>query len=904
MYKIYCNSTLIFDELDVTKNFRLENPQLELEAGKSGQLQFTIYPEHPSYDNLPKLTAIITVYDDEDLIFRGRILSSEENKLGARKVTCEGDLSFLNDTVQRPYDFSQLTVQRKTPRQLLEFYITEHNKQVPVEKQFTVGLVTVTLQEGVYLRPADYKYESTMSNISKHLVNEAGGYLLTRHENNVTYLDYLAEFTEQAVQTIEFGKNLIDLTKETNGEDIVTAIIPIGNENEETGLPITIKGVIDPQTQQPIDVDYLVNQDLAGLFGLVFKKVEFDTDLRSDLLAKAKVYLNSLSSIMTSIEVTALDLAKVEDISGFRLATSVHVKSSYNGINGYFPLTKLSLDLLNPVNSKLTLGTTLESLTDGTVRQRNQTANQLNTVERSIIINNSEIAKLAEQTYILSVTFNGTVATATEKNGNEWAYMNSTSNGRVRINCLGSEMYPNVKTVTTEPSDRLGYFGLKLVSEEVTEVISGVEVTHVIDFYRPVFLKRIFTTNNANWYDINDTTYASPMEGILICGVFNFETDSATLWDVARSTTEANTESFMDYLATVQNINEAGLTEFCRQAGIETVFNKIAILEAFVNKLFANELSMTGEGLLKSSNFSESQSSVANGVFPTRGYKLKATPDSNEVQCSFYNARMAMLKAINAEFWRTTLHGIVDHDNFKTTSAGEGVASLEIATPNAYYYETQMQETLATLAKTYGTENGVYAQITDGLTYTLSGFTNAKYKGYVFDTVEFFTERSIEPTVVNGKLKFSVFASRYELRILYNLIQFTYNGVTYSSDNLVNQYYVSDEIWNILAQIPENNVCDSVTGTVNIGGDSMTASQNNPIRIVNDGSTVSFTNNAKTLSLTYHTYVKSSLYVTGISTATSYDGIEVKNMLPKDGLSTYTIGTSNKKFTVWGAVFN
>lgn len=76
------------------------------------------------YNGLTPLATKIQVHRDNDVIFRGRVLTTEREFYGMKNVYCEGELAYLNDSIQRPYKFNDL------PHLLLEQYITSHNEQV------------------------------------------------------------------------------------------------------------------------------------------------------------------------------------------------------------------------------------------------------------------------------------------------------------------------------------------------------------------------------------------------------------------------------------------------------------------------------------------------------------------------------------------------------------------------------------------------------------------------------------------------------------------------------------------------------------------------------------------------------------------------------------------------------
>ena len=104
MYRVYSDDLLLYhSKLESLKIF---NPSVELEVNKTGSFQFTIYPDHSRYSLIKKLKSIITVYRDDYLLFRGRVLDDEIGWHNEKKIACEGELAFLLDSIMRPYEFS------------------------------------------------------------------------------------------------------------------------------------------------------------------------------------------------------------------------------------------------------------------------------------------------------------------------------------------------------------------------------------------------------------------------------------------------------------------------------------------------------------------------------------------------------------------------------------------------------------------------------------------------------------------------------------------------------------------------------------------------------------------------------------------------------------------------------
>ena len=350
MYKVYCDSFLLHD--DHLKSLKIYDPKLSLELNKTGQFEFTIYSDHPYFSSLKRLKSIIRVFQDDFLMFRGRILNDDQGFHNEKTVFCEGEMAFLVDSIQRPYDFTG------TPAELFTQFINSHNAQVDADHRFIVGNVTVT-DPNNYIVRAESDYLTTWESINKKLLEMLGGYLWIRHETNGTYIDYLAELNILAPQEVTFGKNLLDLKRQTKGEDIATAIIPLGAKEEGSENRLTIASVNN-------NVDYVYNQEAVNTYGWIFKVQTWDDVTQaSNLLTKGNAFLNEQIQMLYSIELDAADLATVNsDIESFHLGNKVRVKTEPHSINQLFLVEKLSINLLQPGNNKLTLGSSIYAFTE------------------------------------------------------------------------------------------------------------------------------------------------------------------------------------------------------------------------------------------------------------------------------------------------------------------------------------------------------------------------------------------------------------------------------------------------------------------------------------------------------------------------------------------------------------
>lgn len=356
MYVIKCDDYVLSDPR--FKNLFVSNPKLNLEVNKNGSLDFTIYPNHPYYDKLKRLKSIITVYQDNIIIFKGRIIDDELGFYNEKQVSVEGILGFLLDSVQEPFTY------QGTVKDLFIKLITEHNNQVSEFQQLRIGKITINVQDNIEITNNDYI--TTKKVVEDQLLNKLGGYLRIRYELDGNYIDYLDDFTDTSSQTIEFGKNLISLTQKMDAVNIKTGIIPLGakikdSEGKDTNNRLTISSVNNGN-------NFLLDEAMAFQYGKIFQTVVYDdvTD-PNILLENGQNDLLENIKLSNTIELTAVDLNNVDkEIDSFKFCDYINILSTPHKINKSYLLKKMSIDLLNPQNTKITLGETIKTLTDTT----------------------------------------------------------------------------------------------------------------------------------------------------------------------------------------------------------------------------------------------------------------------------------------------------------------------------------------------------------------------------------------------------------------------------------------------------------------------------------------------------------------------------------------------------------
>ena len=324
----------------------------------NGQAEFSVYPTHPYYQYVKKLTTDIVFYKDGVEKFAGRVLYDDEDSKGVKKVFVEGELAYFCDSIQRPTVYHNISV-----KNYLKTVIDNHNSQVEERKQFTLGRVSVTDPNDSLYRYANW--ETTRETLKDKLVDRLGGHLVIRKEDGIRYLDYLNddEFYTQNSQEIRFGKNLLDYSKNMDASDLVTCVIPLGAKLEES----SIEGLEERLTIKEVNggVDYVSDDSAVAAYGRIYKTVTWDdVKVASNLMKKGREYLKSVQFENMVLELKAIDLNLTDDdIQEFEVGDLIRCVSPPHGLDSKLPLSSLKVYISNFAKNTITLGTEKQSNT-------------------------------------------------------------------------------------------------------------------------------------------------------------------------------------------------------------------------------------------------------------------------------------------------------------------------------------------------------------------------------------------------------------------------------------------------------------------------------------------------------------------------------------------------------------
>lgn len=406
IFRVFVDGQLFYhpqlSQLSITK------VQVKEDAENIDSLTLSVPFSHPYLSLLYPMASTIVCKKGDRVVFEGRALDDGSDLYNTHTWVCESCLAYLKDTIQPPYDY------QGTLKGLLEYFVSEHNKNVEDKKKFTVGNVTVT-DDNDYVHYSSSDFSVTLDAIRSKLLKTHGGYLSVRYTESGRFLDYLADFSEYSVQTVEFGRNLLNVALSMDHAERATALIPLGAKiktidemgNEvETDERVGIAAVNDSK-------NYIFDDAAVKEIGWIWAtEIWEDVTLPANLLRKAQARLPELSKGIVSMELTIVDESDTgTDIGDIHARQYVDCLSPPHGIDGRYLCVSKTTDYLNPANNTITIGASGVRLTSASVQQEQSISaledellgatKEINGSISSLVVNlhecYSEITKTSEQ---------------------------------------------------------------------------------------------------------------------------------------------------------------------------------------------------------------------------------------------------------------------------------------------------------------------------------------------------------------------------------------------------------------------------------------------------------------------------------------------------------------------------
>lgn len=392
MYQLKYKDYILHDMRLADEKLIIRDPSVKLAVSKAGEMSFTVDAEHPYLSNLRRMSGLVELLDGTLPIYRGRITSDTKDFYGAHKIETEGIMAVLNDSIIPPFNFPEDFTEDASYKaaaasgNVVEFFfrwiLSQHNAQVTAEQQIKPGVITVSDQNN-YITRSSEEYATAMSTISDKLIKSAlGGYLLIRYEDDGNYLDYYAALPLTNTQSVEFAENLLDLSSETDGTNIYTAILPEGKDG------LTIEALPDGDLTDDLVKSGLTIYSKSGVatYGRITRHIKWDdVTVAANLQTKAKAALadNGLSMPET-ITCKAVDLGWQDGIQHFRVGRMTALFSTPHGYSASYPLMELAPDILDPGNTQITLGATQQTYTGAQIDAKRETDKRIESTRQEI----------------------------------------------------------------------------------------------------------------------------------------------------------------------------------------------------------------------------------------------------------------------------------------------------------------------------------------------------------------------------------------------------------------------------------------------------------------------------------------------------------------------------------------
>lgn len=360
------------------------DPSLSVELNKAGSASFTLPPNHPFYNNLPKLASWITIQDQNSILWRGRVLDSTDDNKKNRNFIAEGQLAILNDSIIRPYSYTG------TVRNYLAFLINQHNEQqTDPHKKITLGTVNVTSPEGSTIKRKSTQYASAWNEINSNLIGPLGGYLIPSYNSDGSLsVSYRETPGDLGSQDIRFGENIVDFSRFVTATDVFTVLIPTGKTESETTSDTTTSRSNEVLTIESVNggLDYIRNDGAVRLFGEIWREHNWSyISSASELKAAGLKYLADNISAAITINIDAIDLHLLNvNVQAIKLGSLHNVIANEYDVNDQYYCSKIEYHFNNPGQNRYTFGTLQQTLTELQHEEDQQASANLSNAEDGI----------------------------------------------------------------------------------------------------------------------------------------------------------------------------------------------------------------------------------------------------------------------------------------------------------------------------------------------------------------------------------------------------------------------------------------------------------------------------------------------------------------------------------------
>lgn len=356
------NETIIHGNIE-----KITNGKIKEEINAIPSFSFSIYPNNAGYQLLTPFYTKVEVYDQKHrhIAFDGRVLvvepSMDSSGLILKRVTCEGKLAYLNDTIQE-----YCVPKNWTTKGLLQQILKVHNARVDVSKVINLGNVqAVDANDNIYV---GIQYDSSWKTLVEKLVKKSGGEFQFRNVNGTLYLDYLKQIGEEKSTSIVLAKNMQSITQKIDSSSLITRLYPYGAKikaKDESGN--------EKETEERLSISsvnggkpYVEDAEYLSRYGVV-ETTQFWDDVNSLEILKSKgvAWLKENNRITVSYEIDAFDLSLIDiDSDELTVGNIYPVRNELLDIDEKLRVISRTIDVIEPHKTTLEFGSKKQTLTN------------------------------------------------------------------------------------------------------------------------------------------------------------------------------------------------------------------------------------------------------------------------------------------------------------------------------------------------------------------------------------------------------------------------------------------------------------------------------------------------------------------------------------------------------------
>lgn len=376
MYIVYLDDDILYSPDLVSQGRIIFDATLEKEIDSVDSFTFSILNTNSFYDKILlykstiKISSMNTETKKETFIFVGRPIAYEIDFYGTATFTCEGALGYLNDEIG--LDYGEEIGIDTTVKNFVNLYIQDYNKYRKSGRTFAVSYQYSAIQ---YMKNSDQEAvfdeaTSYLDILLNYIENVPGLHVSTRYDNNLQYIYFINSNSSLEnnvpIDTIEFGKNLQDISLTSNMDDAFSVVIPLGsythyldpvNGMSEAPNRFKLNSPKYDGTSSPYVSDRIESQVLINRIGYIVKYVIFDyvSDLDSN---PWQILHNAGTAVLTSYENIGITVksVKIDPSIVVNIGDTIEIKDPYRRVtNGKYMVTKISFPLDDPSGTEYEL---------------------------------------------------------------------------------------------------------------------------------------------------------------------------------------------------------------------------------------------------------------------------------------------------------------------------------------------------------------------------------------------------------------------------------------------------------------------------------------------------------------------------------------------------------------------